>query len=128
MSETKLDPEAIGIDMPSLKLLLTNISPDISVCIRGRHAVGKSESVYQAAQKIFDEVYKNPEACKRMIRKLGGKVKTPEGWVTEWNYDMGVPVVERRLSQMTEGDIIGLPFLNGEPICHPSNIVGNSLL
>jgi len=27
-----------------------------------------------------------------------------------WHYDMGIPCVERRLSQMTEGDITGIPF------------------
>lgn len=43
------------------------------VLIRGRHGIGKSETVYQVAK------------------------------------DMGMPVVERRASQMTEGDLLGLP-------------------
>jgi len=43
------------------------------VLIRGRHGIGKSETVYQVAK------------------------------------DMGLPVVERRASQMTEGDLLGLP-------------------
>jgi len=47
------------------------------VMIRGRHGVGKSELVYQFAQK------------------------------------RGLPVVERRASQMTEGDLVGLPVVDG---------------
>ena len=47
------------------------------VLIRGRHGVGKSEIVYQAADEL-----------KR-------------------------PVVERRASQMTEGDLVGLPSVEG---------------
>ena len=43
------------------------------VLIRGRHGIGKSETVYQVAEQ------------------------------------MGLPVVERRASQMTEGDLLGLP-------------------
>ena len=43
------------------------------ILIRGRHGIGKSETVYQIAERI------------------------------------GLPVVERRASQMTEGDLLGLP-------------------
>ncbi|MCW4052912.1 MAG: MoxR family ATPase [Candidatus Bathyarchaeota archaeon] len=46
------------------------------VLLRGRHGVGKSEVVYQIAEKL------------------------------------GLPVVERRASQMTEGDLVGLPVIN----------------
>ena len=48
------------------------------VLIRGRHGIGKSETVYQISEK------------------------------------MGLPVVERRASQMTEGDLMGLPSIDGE--------------
>jgi midasin (ATPase involved in ribosome maturation) len=47
------------------------------VMIRGKHGMGKSETVYQFA-----------------------KAK-------------GMPVIERRLSQMTEGDLLGLPSVDG---------------
>ena len=43
------------------------------VLVRGRHGIGKSETIYQIAEK------------------------------------MNLPVVERRASQMTEGDLLGLP-------------------
>ena len=50
-----------------------NISPDVVVNIRGRHAVGKSEAVAQFAQEV------------------------------------NLPLIMRRISQMTEGDMLGLP-------------------
>ena len=49
----------------------------VPVMIRGRHGIGKSEVVYQTAEKL------------------------------------GLPVVERRASQMTEGDLVGLPSTDG---------------
>jgi len=48
------------------------------VLIRGRHGVGKSEVVYQIAEKLE------------------------------------LPLVERRASQMTEGDLMGLPSISGD--------------
>jgi len=107
---------ALPVGMVDFKRLLVNISPEYTVCVRGRHAVGKSEGVYQAAQEIRSDFYKSPENCARMIAMMGGKVRTPDGYKSEWNYDMGIPVLERRLSQMTEGDIIGLPFKHGEDV------------
>lgn len=65
----------LGVTMSSLKNLLHSVSPEVVVCIRGRHAVGKSEAVSQfAAEK-------------------------------------GLPIIMRRLSQMTEGDLLGLPTM-----------------
>ena len=49
----------------------------LPVLLRGRHGVGKSQVVYQTAEKL------------------------------------GLPVVERRASQMTEGDLVGLPSVDG---------------
>jgi hypothetical protein len=69
---------AVPVSIEMFKSIMMNLSPDIAACVRGRHAIGKSECVYQVAQSL----------------KL--------------------PVVERRLSQLTEGDIVGLPFMHGE--------------
>ena len=102
------------VDMQQFQSLLTDLSPDISVCVRGRHAIGKSEGVYQAAEKLKNDLYKDEERCATVVKAFGGAIKTSGGYVTEWSYDLGTPVVERRLSQMTEGDIIGLPFREGE--------------
>jgi len=107
---------SLPVSMVDFKKLLINISPEYAVCVRGRHAVGKSEGVYQAAMDIKSDFYKDAKNCARTIEAFGGKIKTPDGWVTNWNYDMGIPVLERRLSQMTEGDIIGLPFQHGKDV------------
>ena len=106
---------ALPVGMKNFKLLLKSVSPDTSVCVRGRHAVGKSEGVYQAAAQMRCDVYKNAEFCADMVKAMGGEhnagVRHADGGrKTEWTYEDGLPVMERRLSQMTEGDTIGLPF------------------
>ncbi len=102
------------VDIDQFQNLLKLVSPKISICVRGRHAAGKSESVYQAAASMRNDLYKDPKICAAVVQALGGTILTPNGKVTEWKYEYGVPVVERRLSQMTEGDIIGLPFREGK--------------
>lgn len=102
------------VGMTGYQQLLTVVTPDTVVCVRGRHAIGKSEGVYQASANKRSEFYRDPENCRRMIDALADPthkaVRHASGWVQEWNYEMGIPVLERRLSQMTEGDMIGLPF------------------
>jgi len=69
----------MAIDFKTFNAVVPHVVADLKpVLIRGRHGVGKSETVYQIAEKI------------------------------------GLPVVERRASQMTEGDLIGLPVVDGE--------------
>ena len=68
----------MAIDFNSLSNILPVVSgAGFPVLLRGRHGIGKSESVYQFARAV------------------------------------GMPVVERRASQMTEGDLLGLPDQNG---------------
>lgn len=69
---------AISLSMGDFQKLAVAFDPEIPLMIRGRHGIGKSQSVYQIAAKL------------------------------------GLPVIERRLSQMTEGDIIGLPDLDAK--------------
>jgi len=102
--------QVVGMD--SFQTLVRTVSPNITVCVRGRHAVGKSEGVYQAASEVRSDFYKDPDNCKRMLSALGGAIRHASGWKSDWKYEYGMPVVERRLSQMTEGDIIGLPELH----------------
>lgn len=103
------------VSMKSFQKLLTSLSPDVTICVRGRHAVGKSEGVYQGAAQRRSDFYKDPDNCKRMVTALGGSVgyQNAKNLVTDWKYEYGLPVIERRLSQMTEGDIIGLPVMDG---------------
>ena len=110
---------AITVSMESLKQMAKTLSPDISICIRGRHAVGKSEGVYQVAADLRHEAYKDPEFCAKVTKALAKErsvVKILKRNNSEiWKYEFGLPVVERRLSQMTEGDMIGLPFMEVRP-------------
>jgi hypothetical protein len=82
--------------MEDLQRLMVSFGPEISICIRGRHAVGKSEGTYQAASKMRDDFYKDATNSTRY----------------SWNYEDGLPVVERRLSQLTEGDLTGMPDMD----------------
>jgi len=63
------------MDFPTFMTCAKALQPDVSVCVRGNHGIGKSQAVYQ----------------------LGGH--------------FNMTVIERRLSQMSEGDMIGLPEL-----------------
>lgn len=87
---------AIQVGMKTFQRLLKTFSPNVSVCVRGRHAVGKSEGVYQSAEQIFSDFYKEPTNANKYA----------------WLYSQGLPVIERRLSQLTEGDITGMPNLD----------------
>jgi len=107
---------ALPVGMKSMQTLISSVSPDITVCVRGGHAKGKSEGVHQAAELCHDDFYLDPANCARMVEELKNepaiaKRLAKSGGV--WTHDMGLPVVERRLSQMTEGDTIGLPKMEG---------------
>lgn len=86
----------VQVGMEDLQRLMLSFGPEISICIRGRHAVGKSEGTYQAAALMRDDFYKDSENCKKY----------------NWSFEKGLPVIERRLSQLTEGDLTGMPDLD----------------
>ena len=68
----------MGIDFKTFASVVKHITDArYPVMIRGKHGMGKSETVYQFAASV------------------------------------GLPVVERRASQMTEGDLVGLPVIEG---------------
>ncbi len=121
---------ALSLEMKPFMNLCMRFSPERAVMVRGRPGIGKSQSVYQVAEKLRSDVYKSEGACatmsgqmhaeasfrkaiKRFWKRHGSEAKY-EGYDRKcWHYDMGIPVVERRLSQLSEGDIIGLPFDGG---------------
>ncbi len=102
----------INVTIKQLKSLAKAIGTHSTICIRGRHGIGKSESVYQIAEETFCELYKDPEYCASMVEALRSepsvarRLKSNNG---VWTYEMGMPVIERRLSQLTEGDLLGIP-------------------
>lgn len=103
---------AIQISMKAFQSLMATLSPERALVVRGRHAVGKSEGVYQGAAMRRSDFYADSHNCQAMVKVLGPiGFKAARNKVSEWSYEMGLPVVERRLSQMTEGDLLGLPKL-----------------
>lgn len=108
---------AMTLDIAKFKNLCKRFSPEIAIMVRGRHGIGKSQVVYQVAELLRDDFYKDPANCDAMVAALKNEpsvVKKLRKNNGVWTYDMGLPVIERRLSQMTEGDIIGLPLLEGK--------------
>ena len=82
-------------------VILTGDESDLYSClIRGRHGVGKSWVAYQSAAKLTWDAD-------------NGKTRLRQG------DEKPLPVVEQRASQMTEGDLLGMPSpefieVNGE--------------
>lgn len=118
---------AISLSFKNTQELLRRFSSQRAVMLRGRHGIGKSEGVYQASAQRKVDFYKDADNCRRVSEALrndsGFNRMLASFWKKNdknpayadlprnvWHYDMGRPVVERRLSQMTEGDITGLPF------------------
>lgn len=118
---------AISLDIKSTVRLVQAFSPNRAIMLRGAHGIGKSQVVYQIATTVKNDFYKDRGNCERVTAALGkdsGFVRAMAGFWNKngskeeykdyprnlWHYDMGTPVVERRLSQLTEGDMTGLPF------------------
>lgn len=69
-----------------------NLPAHISVLLRANHGMGKSQIVYQLGRLIAKKL------------EAEGKVKSADA----------MEHIDRRLSQMSEGDVIGLPSTDGE--------------
>lgn len=113
----KMEQLAMTLDIAKFKNLCKRLSPDIAVMVRGKHGIGKSQVIVQTAELLRDDFYKNPENCKQMVEAmknepLVAKKLAKSGGV--WTHEMGLPVIDRRLSQLTEGDMVGLPFMEKE--------------
>lgn len=90
--------QCIQVSMTTLEEMLRCLSAEIPMCIRGAHGIGKSTVVHDSARTMRSDFYKHGDNAE----KFGHK------------YDDGLPVVERRLSQLTEGDLTGMPSLDSE--------------
>lgn len=86
----------IQVSMKTLEQMLRSLSPEIPMCIRGAHGIGKSTVVHDAAKDMRDDFYRDPTNAAK----------------TNWSYENGLPVIERRLSQLVEGDLTGMPSLD----------------
>ena len=100
-SKTKMT--YITCDIETAKQIASQQDVNQAVLLVGPHGVGKSEIVYQIAASLRDDVYKSKETCAAVgnILKNEGKmgdIVAENGGV--WSYELGIPVIERRLSQM----------------------------
>lgn len=66
------------MDFTTFKKAAGLLPKNVSIVMRGRHGIGKSEQIRQLAE------------------------------------ESGLPLIDRRLSQLTEGDLLGLPKIDGE--------------
>lgn len=93
--------EFTSVDFTTAKELIKNVP--FPVCLIGKHGIGKTELVWQTAKEIFPEAYKDQN---NVI--LARKLLENEPGMDAWD-GQHIPVIARRLSQMTEGDLLGLP-------------------
>lgn len=87
---------------------------DFPVMIRGPHGIGKSQVIYQFAKKIGWD----PKTEKVvLLEETKGKGKRKK--VVKNDIEGVIPynVIERRASQMTEGDTLGMPSQNPKMVC-----------
>lgn len=90
--------QCIQVSMSTLEEMLRSISAEIPMCIRGAHGIGKSTVVHDAAKDMRSDFYSIPENVQKFNH----------------SFEQGLPVVERRLSQLTEGDLTGMPSLDSD--------------
>lgn len=102
-----------SLSVKSFKNVACLMPPWVSMLLRANHGVGKSKVVRQVAARIRDEL--------RAKIKEGGTTHDIDGVVIDLAQfkaaalEAGfMPVIDRRLSQMSEGDMIGLPSTDGE--------------
>lgn len=121
---------AISLEMKSFKELCSKFSPERAIMVRGRPGIGKSQSVYQIATTLRSEMYLSHDNCiamskefraessfRKTLKRFWKKNENDPRYVNHprdvWHYDMGIPVMERRLSQLSESDVVGIPFDSG---------------
>lgn len=105
----------VTCDIETAKQICLMQDPNQAVLILGPHGVGKSQIVYQVGETLRHEIYKDPEVCVAIgtLLKNEGKMAdliAENGGV--WSYELGIPVIERRLSQVGEGELTGVPRIS----------------
>lgn len=80
------------MSIPTFKKVATSLPPWTSVLLRANHGVGKSKIVRQIGATIRHQLFQ---------RKIIAS-------------ETAFPIIDRRLSQVTEGDMVGLPSIEGE--------------
>lgn len=106
MSETSLS-------VNTFKTVAERMPPWTSMLLRANHGVGKSKVVRQVSALIRARMIKEiKEGVK--FTNVDGSVINLADYRELVDNPKFYPVIDRRLSQMTEGDMVGLPSTDGE--------------
>lgn len=105
----------VTCDIETAKEIALMQDSNQAVLLLGPHGVGKSQIVYQAAAELRHDIYKDSNVCVTigaLLKNEGkmGELIAENGGV--WSYELGIPVIERRLSQVGEGELTGVPRIN----------------
>ena len=97
----------LNVTSKSLVRLALALPPTSTLVIEGEAGIGKTEIVKHIATKVKDDFYKSSDNCKAMVTAWN-QLSDETDKLTEWSYDKGIPCISRRLSQMFEGDLLGI--------------------
>lgn len=103
--------------------IATKLTPNVPILLIGDHAKGKSAAIYQAAALRRSEEFRLLSQATTLTRLMSYDPllrdqlqawhqkfpNLPAEWKGIWHYDFGLPVIERRLSQIQSGELNGLP-------------------
>ena len=106
-------------DIETAKEIILLQNPNQACLVVGPHGCGKSELMYQVAKELRDDLYKDPQVCAEIGILLSGEGKMGDLIASNgghWKYEFGLPVIERRLSQMSEGELTGVPRIQENTI------------
>lgn len=113
----------LEIGIKNFLKIATKLTPNVPILLIGDHAKGKSAAIYQAAALRRSEEFRsithattltklmvNDPLLRDQLQAWHKKMPNlPVEWKDIWHYDFGLPVIERRLSQIQSGELNGLP-------------------
>lgn len=101
------------MSVKTFKNVAVHMPPWTSMLLRANHGVGKSKVVRQVSalirKKLINQIKEGVT-----FKYNDGKVIDLSSYRSLLNSADFYPVIDRRLSQMTEGDMVGLPSTDGE--------------
>lgn len=100
------------MSIKTFKNVAVKIPPWVSILLRANHGMGKSKVVRQVSSLVRNDLVVKVQRGDKLTMSNGKVINLAElrDAVKEKDF---FPVIDRRLSQMTEGDIVGLPSLDG---------------
>lgn len=102
-----------SMSIKTFKNVAAKMPPWVSMLLRANHGVGKSKVVRQVSATVRKDLIEKIKEGVTLRLRDGDVVELAQfrALAAEKNF---FPVVDRRLSQMTEGDMVGLPSTDGE--------------